>query len=150
MAAPPTEQRSAAGHAQAGAAEVVVEAGHWHVSRWSRILEAVIETLGVVSAAGATPKIGQISLLLFCHFASLRVVMTAPAAVPDGGLEIIQIGAGLLTGVGLGAAAVAARRTRQPALLPRTCRKSRPLAPRRIWCVTACRDIHRRDSPEVQ
>ncbi len=48
------------------------------------------------------------------------VVLTVPASVPDGGLQIIQIGAGLLAGLGLGAAAVAARRSQRPAHLPHT------------------------------
>ena len=48
------------------------------------------------------------------------VVLAAPAPVAEDGLQIIQIGAGLLAGVAIGATAVAAGRNRRQAHQPRT------------------------------
>lgn len=45
--------------------------------------------------------------------AASAVVLATPAALPDGGIQILQVGAGLLAGVGIGAAAVAAARNRR-------------------------------------
>ena len=48
------------------------------------------------------------------------VVVAAPATSPDGGLQLLQVGAGLLGGLGIGAAAATARHNRRRAPLPST------------------------------
>jgi len=48
------------------------------------------------------------------------VVLGPPASDPNSGLQIIQVGAGLLAGAGIGAAAVVAGRSRRQAHRPGT------------------------------
>jgi hypothetical protein len=48
------------------------------------------------------------------------VVLAPSASADDGGLQLIQVGAGLLAGAGIGAAASTAMRSRRQAHLPRT------------------------------
>jgi hypothetical protein len=47
------------------------------------------------------------------------VVLPAPTSVLDNGIQVIQVGTGLLVGAGIGAAAVAAGRRRRQAHLAR-------------------------------
>ncbi len=88
-------------------------------------------TLTRAGSASAVAALAALSLALPAHAqrppepepgygAAPSMVLAAPVTVPESGLQIIQVGAGLLAGVGLGAAAVAARRNRRPARLPRT------------------------------
>jgi hypothetical protein len=48
------------------------------------------------------------------------VILATPASAPDTGIQVFQVGAGLLAGAGIGAAAVAAGRNRRQAHLPGT------------------------------
>src|SRR4029450_12190946 len=66
-------------------------------------------------AAGAAAAIAALSLALPANAQrhpepepntgpAPSIVVGAPTSVPDGGLQIIQVGAGLLAGIGIGAA----------------------------------------------
>ena len=48
------------------------------------------------------------------------VILATPASAPDTGIQVYQVGAGLLAGAGIGAAAVAAGRNRRQAHMPGT------------------------------
>src|SRR6476469_1189349 len=48
------------------------------------------------------------------------VILATPASAPDTGIQVYQVGAGLLAGAGIGAAPVAAGRNRRQAHMPGT------------------------------
>jgi hypothetical protein len=83
-----------------------------------------------VGAAGAAAGIAAIFLALPANAQrpaepeantgpAPSVVLPAPTSVPDNGIQVIQVGTGLLVGAGIGAAAVAAGRRRRQAHLAR-------------------------------
>lgn len=103
-----------------------------HTSRSTRHLPHHKAAIVALTRAGSAGAITAVAALTMALPASAQtppepqpgvapagtVVLSTPVPLPDSGLQVIQIGAGLLAGIGLGAAGVTARRNRRSVHVP--------------------------------